>query len=104
MTGAFETGPAAGLPIGTITTPVNFAEGITLLGYQVEASPAPSPVNFILYWQSANIVPTAYTIFIHLFDANGDFIAQHDSPPAQGQFSMLLWSPGVIVTDIHPIE
>ena len=57
-----------------------------------------------LYWQALNSLPTPYTVFVHLVDAEGHLIAQHDGPPAGGAYPTPFWSPGDIVPDEHVLR
>jgi hypothetical protein len=40
-----------------------------------------------------------YTIFVHLADAAGRPVAQHDAPPREGTFPTTWWAAGEVVED-----
>jgi len=75
-------------------TQYDFNGAIRLLGYELSAD------SITLYWQSLQPVSTPLTVFIHRFDAEGTFVAGHDSPPSRPITS---WLPGEVLTDVHPI-
>jgi len=54
-----------------------------------------------LRWYAAEPVPTDYTIFLHLRDADGQLVAQADGPPLGGWYPTSWWVPGEWVTDDH---
>jgi hypothetical protein len=76
-----------------------FGEGILLLGYDVEAGR-----GVTLYWQSQTPVNTSYTVFVHVLDADGRLVVQHDAIPAEGLSPTTGWVKGQVVTDRHPLS
>ena len=40
---------------------------------------------------------------IHLLDAEGNIVAQGDSPPVQGHYPTTMWTVGEMVRDEHPL-
>ena len=42
-------------------------------------------------------------LFIHLFDAAGNFVGGADSPPRSGQYSTTVWQKGEGIIDEHPL-
>jgi arabinofuranosyltransferase len=105
MTGVLEAAPSAAgqQPPGPAFTsaPLEFAEGITLLGYRL--APTGGALNVTLYWRANQPVASPRTVFIHIMDENQQLIGQHDGPPAAGDLPVTLWGPGVTVTDAHPV-
>lgn len=72
-------------------------ETIWLLGYQLERAPD----RLTLYWR-ADARPTGrYTVFIHVYDAHAQLIAQADAPPFGGLYPTDAWLPGPIIADPH---
>ena len=69
----------------TIETEVNFAEAITLVGYDLPTQT--SPQTLTLYWKSLTPVDEDYNLFIHLLNAEGNIVAQADTPPNWQFFS-----------------
>jgi hypothetical protein len=41
---------------------------------------------------------------VHLADANGAVIAQHDGAPAFGTYPTSAWKPGEAVVDVHDVQ
>jgi hypothetical protein len=74
-----------------------FGEGILLLGFDDEEGE-----SVTLYWQSQTPVKTSYTVFVHVLDASGRLIGQHDAIPAGGMFPTSGWVKGQVVADRHP--
>ncbi len=80
----------------THTTSVNFANAITLIGYDF------TPQSKItLYWKSLAPADEDYNLFIHLLDTEGNVIAQADAPPTNNAYPTSWWSPGETIADIH---
>jgi hypothetical protein len=44
-----------------------------------------------------------YTVFVPLLDAEGNIVAQGDSPPVQGHHPTTMWAVGEMVRDEHPL-
>jgi hypothetical protein len=80
---------------------VAFAEGITLTGctWQEETAVAGQTIFFTLYWQAEAIPAQDYTVFIHLLDANRNWIAGADGPPVNNFYPTGLWQPGDWIDD-----
>src|SRR6185437_8756861 len=85
---------AAGTVAGPTTAPappgpprqplvVTFADQIALDGYDV--SQAAGAVSITLHWRAFGAPAHAYTAFVHLLDASGKLVAQHDGPPLAGR-------------------
>jgi hypothetical protein len=56
-----------------------------------------------LLWQAGPTTPHDWTVFLHLVDAQGVLIAQHDGQPAGGNLSTSRWAPGQTVLDEHEL-
>ncbi|MDM8519857.1 DUF2079 domain-containing protein, partial [Anaerolineales bacterium HSG6] len=59
---------------------VNFANLIQLTGYQIESS-QPDSLSIRLRWLAQEPPPVDYTVFIHLFDHEGNRVSQNDQYP-----------------------
>lgn len=70
----------------------DFGAAIRLLGYDL------TPETVTLYWQSLQPVSTRLTVFVHNFDASGNFIGGQDTPPPRPTTS---WLPGEVITDVR---
>lgn len=55
----------------------------------------------LLCWQVEHALPTDYTVFVHLLDAEGTLKATGDGPPAGGAFPTSLWQPNDDIMDVH---
>jgi hypothetical protein len=84
-----------------------FADGIALTGFAAPDRPVQpgQTLNVVLAWQADPSVTSRpdYTVFVHLVDASGALIAQHDDPPASGYAPTSSWRPGQLVYDDHTI-
>ena len=84
-----------------------FADGITLTGFRVTGGPIAPGRRFdlTLAWRAdpAVLARPDYTVFVHLLDARGRLVAQHDDPPASGYAPTSGWRPGQVVYDDHAI-
>jgi 4-amino-4-deoxy-L-arabinose transferase-like glycosyltransferase len=57
-----------------------------------------------LTWQALGQPRGDYTVFVHLLDANGRLIAQHDGLPVASSFPTRLWRAGDVISDIHHLD
>jgi hypothetical protein len=91
-----------------VSTPVNavFGEHIALIGFDppsVIITPSQG-VPLTLYWHlPTGEIGNRYTVFVHLLAEDGRVIAQHDSPPANGQRPTDEWLPGEYIIDPHEL-
>ena len=56
-----------------------------------------------LYWQAGDPMSEDGTVFIHFFDAQGNFVMGVDSRPRDGAYSTLAWQKGEGIVDAHPV-
>lgn len=54
-----------------------------------------------LFWRAEARQTVDYTVFVHLRDATGDTVAQHDGQPLDGDYPTSRWRPGEMVIDPH---
>jgi hypothetical protein len=80
----------------------DFAGLISLLAYEVLEGEDGS-LSLILYWRCLERMENDYTVFVHLLDAEGNIVAQGDSPPVQGHYPTTIWAVGEMVRDEHPL-
>jgi hypothetical protein len=73
----------------------NFGNEITLIGFDSGVDNS----TFTLFWQASTALTIDHTVFIHILDAQGNVVAQADSPPAAGVYPTSLWDMGEIVGD-----
>lgn len=78
---------------------------ITLKGYRTspEVFPDQGPFEVTLYWQAHTKIEGHYAVFVHLLDAEGQRIAQHDGDPVDGACPTWIWQPGELFEDVHQI-
>lgn len=86
----------------SLAEPHTFGRQFTLLGATV-ATPlsAGRPIDVTLNWQAAAQPTKDYSIFIHLLDASGNTVSQHDGWPAGGARPTSSWRPGDTIPDKH---
>jgi hypothetical protein len=74
-----------------------FDDQIELLGY--DAAPWDGEVAVALHWRSIQVPRADYTVFVHLLDADGEVVSQHDGPPQDGAYPTSTWDAGEVVVD-----
>lgn len=99
---AVKTGVPAGP--GEIGQPVgvNFGDQIELLGYDTETWE--DTLTVTLHWRALRPPVADYTVFVHLLDAGGETIAQHDGQPVSGAYPTSVWDEGEAVADEHSLS
>ncbi len=75
--------------------------GVELLAKQLE--PLTDTLRLTLYWQAPAPLENDYTVFTQILGADGQFIAGHDAPPANGARPTTGWTPGELIPDTHRI-
>jgi hypothetical protein len=80
-------------------------DAIRLLGYEAVADPLSPGAAFdvMLYWEAVGHPAGHYIVFVHLLNAEGEFVAGHDGPPFDGRYPTQAWLPGDVVPDRHPL-
>jgi 4-amino-4-deoxy-L-arabinose transferase-like glycosyltransferase len=61
-------------------------------------------IRIVLLWHALERVGRNWTVFVHLVDAEGNIVAEHNSIPQQGQYPMPLWAAGDWLRDMHPLD
>jgi hypothetical protein len=84
----------------------SFGTSAEMTGYDLqEAVHAPgTPLQVTIHWHALETPDRNYHTFVHLLDADGAIIAQHDGLPAGGKMPTLGWLPGEYVTDTHRLQ
>lgn len=98
--GALVAEPAT-LDAGPLPPLSTVQHGIHLLNARVNH--AGDQVHVELLWSAEQSLPGDYTVFLHLFTADGVKIAQDDSPPRAGFWPTSRWRPGEVVTSTHTL-
>lgn len=93
-----------GRPDGA-TTPMAVFGGAAVLRearFSSTASPG-GDVLVDLTWDSVQALREPYTVFVHMEDAEGKLVAQHDGEPGAGFLPTTSWRPGTLVDDRHGV-
>ena len=72
------------LPDDALPVDLNFGDAITLAGYTLAVDS--DEIDLTLYWQTDDVLPENYQIFVHVLDAAGNILEQADSAPAHGRY------------------
>lgn len=84
-----------------------FTNGIRLLAPALpdwRAGQIEDPLSMRLFWATQEPVTTDYTVFVHIVDAQGRMIGQHDQMPNRGQRPTSGWQPGELIVDPYRIS
>jgi hypothetical protein len=74
------------------------------LGWEIEEqTKAGGNVYVTLYWQAGHELDTNYKVFVHVYDQQGDIVAQRDWLPGLGAKPTVDWEPGEVVADRHVV-
>ncbi len=77
-------------------------DGIRLVGYDLAGGvEAWGMLTVTLYWRADGAPGGDYRVFVHLRDARGEMVTQHDGPPRWGRYPTLAWQAGDVVPDEH---
>ncbi len=93
------------VPSSAITLRATFGELAALVGRE------PLPANLhpnqaltvVLYWQVQQETDRSHAVFVHLLDATGKIIAQHDGIPGHQALPTTIWVAGEVIRDEHTI-
>jgi hypothetical protein len=76
-----------------------FEGGVALVGHRARVVDGEVWVD--LYWRTETPLEVDYTVFVHLYDADGRLLASHDGPPFYGYLPASDWLLGETVPDRH---
>lgn len=98
-----STRPSFEMPQDITPHEIDLGGKITLLGYDLDSEPVEpgGNVHVTLYWQAQQTMEESYKVFVHLYDGDGNLVAQRDSPPGLGAKPTTTWRVGEIVADRH---
>ncbi|MCW5853871.1 MAG: hypothetical protein KIT87_27635, partial [Anaerolineae bacterium] len=90
----------------TIAAPVQFADGVRLLGADLQPQPAQpgASLRVTLFWQATQMPKARYTVFCHLVDGQGRLVAQFDGEPVGGTAPTTGWQANATVIDRRAVE
>lgn len=78
--------------------------GWSLEGFSAPAlAAAGTRLDVSLWLRSAAPGGRDLTVFVHVLDASGRLVAQHDAPPRAGMAPTSTWQPGEVVRDRHVV-
>lgn len=93
------------LPEGVKQAAADFGDTARLRAYTSTATgigPGEG-LSYTFYWEALTPTEKSYRVFVHLMDAEGKIVAQHDGIPAGGELPTNIWSQGEIIEDDHTL-
>jgi mannosyltransferase len=66
--------------------------------------PKAAPFTVSLYWRAERPIEKDYKVFVHLIDASGRVLAQHDGMPSDGTFPTSQWHASDLIVDTHELK
>lgn len=87
------------IPSGAETLDYRFGEGITLEAAAFEATPEQPELS--LYWQTESLPTGDYQVFVHVYNAAGERVAQRDSAPVDNRYPTSQWRLLTTIEDKH---
>lgn len=98
-------------PVPSESRPLNSAfqtsgdETLTLAGHApVEFGAPGEPLDVQLLWTADGPTLDPYTVFVHVVDAAGTLVAQHDGWPVAGAWPTTCWRAGEVISDPVAVE
>ena len=85
------------LPPEALPLNYRFSDGIELIGFSLERD------VLKLYWFAERRPTRDYTVFVHLVNEKGEWVAGFDGMPMGGDFPTSLWPEGALVEDERKI-
>lgn len=83
---------------------VTLGGAVTLVSSAFTSRATPGgAVDVSLVWRDLRPLGDAYSVFVHVDDASGKLMAQHDGPPAGDTRPTDLWKPGDVIDDRHGV-
>jgi hypothetical protein len=77
---------------------------IRLESVQVPAKAAPGePVTVHAVWTAERRINRPYTVFIHLYDSQGNLVTQRDTMTLEGRWPTTCWRPGETFRDSYTL-
>jgi hypothetical protein len=88
---------------GDIEVPLraSFAGQLELLGYDLALQDRMLAVSF--HWRCVRPPDADYAVFVHLLDARGETVVQHDGWPQGGVYPTSICDEGEVLLDEHPL-
>ena len=83
--------------------PVYLGDAVKLHGFDL-ASTATDDMQVTLHWEVLKRTDENLIVFVHMFDAQDDFVVGHDSIPMSRTYPSAVWSPGELLADTHTLS
>ena len=84
---------------------VLFDERIELVGWNASTDTQnPTRLQVELGWKAQDRSNTDYVAFVHLLDADGQIVSQHDRPPGAAENPTTMWLPGETTRTTFSLE
>ncbi len=77
---------------------LRYGDTFALIGFDLDPAG-----RIVLFWQSLARTADDLHVFVHLLDAGGRLVGQHDSVMAEGRLPARVVMPNQIVRDVHPL-
>jgi 4-amino-4-deoxy-L-arabinose transferase-like glycosyltransferase len=80
---------------------VSFGGKVALLDYELSPGPIKPGEDFHIkvYWQALKEMEESYKVFVHMYDEEGNLLAQQDRMPGLGMRPTTGWQVGEVVAD-----
>jgi hypothetical protein len=88
--------------VDRLVAPIQFDGAVALDGVRVTGEGEALDVTF--WWRSVAPLAGDYVVFVHLYDAEGQLVADADAPPLSGGFPTSMWRPGDRVRDARTVS
>ncbi|MHB1132512.1 MAG: ArnT family glycosyltransferase [Chloroflexota bacterium] len=101
--GPFKVAPPQVAAAAGVRVDHRFGDWLQLLGYDLSPT-APQrggALDLTLHWRALSPPPGDWIVSVQLLDAAGRLLAQHDAPPAAGEYPTHAWEAGEQVPDHH---
>jgi len=76
---------------------------VRMHGFDVTTT-AEANMKVTIHWEVLERTDEHLIVFVHLFDADGDFIVGHDGVPVDRTYPSEVWSPGEWISDTHTLS
>jgi hypothetical protein len=89
-------------PAGLTPSDAVFSGQLRLVGYAEEPL-LEGGVRVTLVWQRLAPIPTAYNVFVHLLDADGQHAVSADHKPGYGTVDLRTWADARVLVDTYDL-
>lgn len=97
---------SASVPPSATTVSYRLGEMVDLIAYELVDSEIgqDEEVTVRLYWQATGKMDRDYTVFVHLYDAQGKLHGTGDGQPLNGKYPTSIWRQGEVIEDTHTVH